>query len=112
MTTPNVPGTQAISPDQLVNQLFDAAITQSQNDLRVAARTVIVFLTEALFYAVTSAKNDPIVFLTETLLYAVANSSGDEVSRKEMLKHVSDLIAKAADSPPPNKPAGKPAGKP
>jgi hypothetical protein len=101
MTTPNVPN-QAISPEQLVNQLFDAAIAQSRNDLRVAARTVIVFLTEALFYAVTSAKNDPIVFLTETLIYAVATSSGDEAARKELLKHVSDTIANA---PPPHAPA-------
>jgi hypothetical protein len=111
MTTPN---TQAISPDQLVNQLFDAAIAQSQNDLRMAARTVIVFLTEALFYAVTSAKNDPIVFLTETLINAVTNTSGDEAARKEMLKLISDTIVNAPSpqkpsAPAPTKPA---AGKP
>jgi hypothetical protein len=75
---------------------------------------VITFLTESLFYAVTSAKRDPIVFLTETLIYAVSSStSGDEAARKELLKHVSDTIANALPLSAGKPAAGNPtAGKP
>ena len=113
MTTPNDPNQgQGLTPEGLANQLFDAAVSQtlSQNitDPREAARRVVGFLTDSLFYALTSTKNDLVVFLTETLIYVVSSSSGgDESARKELLKHVGDTIANAP--PLPVKPA---AGKP
>ena len=114
MTTPN-PNDPAkgLTPDSLVNQLFDVALMQDMSDPHKAARQVIDFLASSLFYAITSSKNDVVVFLTETLIYVVSASSADEASRKELLKHVGDTIANA----PPisvSKPAdGQPAvGKP
>lgn len=85
MTTSNEQKTQALSPDQLANQLFDAAIMQYKNDPREAARQVIVFLTEAL-------------------IYAVSGTAGDDVARKALLKSVGDTIATA----PPLQPKGVP----
>lgn len=100
-TTPSDPNkAQGLTPDGLANQLFDVAIAQALaekiSDPREAARRVIAFLTESLFYAVSSTKNDLVVFLTETLIYVVSSSSGDEAARRELLKHVSDTIANAA----------------
>ena len=123
MPNPN-DATKMLSPKSLAEQLFDGALRQNVTDPRQAAGQVIAFLTEALFYAVTSSKNDPIVFLTETLIYAVSSSEGDETARKELLKHISDTIANApliqfgkapapgAPTPGAPAPAGKPAGKP
>lgn len=113
MTTPNDPNqAQGVTPEGLANQLFDAAVSQalSQNitDPREAARRVVGFLTDSLFYALASTKNDLVVFLTETIIYVVSSSSGgDEAARKELLKKVGDTIANAP--PLPVKPAtGKP----
>lgn|SRR5574341_552796 len=101
---------QGLTPDSLANQLFDAAITQNPSDPREAAHRVIQFLTEALFYAVTSTKNDVIVFLTETLIYVVSSSSGgDEAARKELLKKIGDTIVNAPPLPAQTAPAGNPA---
>lgn len=83
---PNDPSTQALSPDQLANQLFDAALRQSMSDPREAARQVIVFL-------------------TESLIYAISGTAGDDTARKALLKSVGDTIASA---PPPGKAAHKP----
>jgi len=107
MTTPSDPK-QGLTPDGLANQLFDVALMQNQTDPRQAARQVVGFLTDALFYAVTSSKSDVIVFLTESLIF-VASVSGDETARKELLKHIGDTIANA-----PPLPTSKPAspGKP
>jgi hypothetical protein len=105
MTTPNDPSQQPLTPNGLVEQLFNAAFAQNP---REAASQVIDFLASSLFYAVTSAKRDVVVFLTEAIIYVVSASSADEAARKELLKHVGDTIANA----PPiqtNKPA---AGKP
>lgn len=107
MSTPNDPKAPGLTPDGLANQLFDVAFVQNPTDPRKAARQVIEFLGAALFYAVTSSKNDVIVFLTETLIYVVSASSADEASRKEMLKKVSDTIANAIPSAPTG-PAAKP----
>lgn len=107
MATPNDPKPPGLTPDGLANQLFDAAFVQNPTDPRKAARQVIEFLGAALFYAVTSSKNDVIVFLTETLIYVVSASSADEASRKEMLKKVSDTIANAM-VPASTGPAPKP----
>ena len=108
MPTPSDPNQQGLTPEGLANQLFDAAVSQalSQNitDPRDAARRVVGFLTDALFYALTSTKNDLVVFLTETIIYAVSSQAGgDEAARKELLKHVGDTIANAP--PLPSKPA-------
>lgn len=106
MTTPSDPNqAQLLTPEGLANQLFDVAmsqaIAQKVTDPREAARRVVGFLTDALFYAITSSKNDVIAFMTETLVYLVSAQAGDEASRKELLKHVGDTIA--------NAPLGKPA---
>ena len=113
MTTPHDPNqAQGLTPEGLANQLFDAAIAQAlgQNmtDPREAGRRVVGFLTDSLFYALTSTKNDPVVFLTETLILMVSSSSGgDEAARKELLKHIGDTIANAPPLPV-NPGAGKP----
>jgi len=65
MTTPNDPNQaqQGLTPDGLANQLFDAAIAQAfaQNvsDPREAARRVIIFLTEAIVYAISAVSGKP-----------------------------------------------------
>jgi hypothetical protein len=80
--------TRALSPDGLANQLFDAAIVQYKNDPREAARQVIIFLTEAIIYAVVA-------------------TAGDDVARKALLKSVGETITNAPMTP--NKAtAGKP----
>jgi len=96
MPAPNDPNTKAVSPEQLVEQLFNLALIQYRNDIRETTNQVIDFLTKSLIYAVVSAKGDPIVFLTETLIRMVSSSSADEASRKELLKNVGDTIASAA----------------
>ena len=104
---PADPRTQDLSPQGLTNQLFDAASRQT-TDPREAARRVIAFLTEALFYAVTSAKLDVIVFLTETIIYVASSMVDDEASRKELLKHIGDTITNAPPLPANKPEAGKP----
>ena len=97
MTTPNDPNqAQGLTPDGLANQLFDAAIAQAfaQNvsDPREAARRVIIFLTEAIVYAISS-------------------TAGDDAARKALLKNVGETIITAP--PLPGSPGSKsPAGKP
>jgi hypothetical protein len=110
MTTPNDPSQpqQGLTPDGLVNQLFDVILMQNPTDPRLAARHVIEFLSGALFYAVTSNKGDVVVFLTETLSTVITAASPDEASRKEMLKHVGDMFLAAANAPPIPAAAGKP----
>jgi len=76
MATSNDPNVQMLSPEGLANQLFDAAIMQFKSDPREAARQVIVFLTEALVYAVSA-------------------TAGDDVARKALLKSVGDTITSA-----------------
>lgn len=88
MPTPNDPNTKTLSPQGLANQLFDASLAQNMTDPREAARQVIVFLIEALVYAVSS-------------------SAGDEAARKALLKSVGDTIA-AAPSLKPTGPAANP----
>jgi hypothetical protein len=84
MTT-NAPGdaTKALAPEGLANQLFDAALFQSKGDPREAARQVIVFLSEALVYAISA-------------------TAGDDTARKALLKSVGDSITNAP--PLPKKP--------
>ena len=112
--TPSDPSTpQPLTPQGLANQLFDVAVAQNfgqkSGDPREAARQVVGFLTEALFYAVSSTKNDLVVFLTETIILVVSSSSaGDEAARKELLKHVGDTIANAPPIPASKPVAGQP----
>jgi hypothetical protein len=83
MTTPPDPNTKPLSPDQLANQLFDAALMQFRGDPREAARQIIIFLSEALIYAISS-------------------TAGDDNARKALLKSVGDSITNAPS--PPKKP--------
>jgi hypothetical protein len=105
MPTPNE--AKMLTPDGLVNQLFDGAVMQNPTDPRLAARQVISFLANALLYALTSSKNDPVVFLTEALVDVIAaTTAGDEAARKELLKYISDMLVSAAN---PAVPADAPA---
>ena len=92
MTTPSDPNQpQGLTPEGLANQLFDAAIAQAMaqnmNDPREAARRVIIFLSEALVYAISS-------------------TAGDDVARKALLKNVGETIMTAP--PLPGKAVPKP----
>ncbi len=81
MTTPPTdPSSKSLTPDQLANQLFDAALAQYKSDPREGARQVIIFLTEAL-------------------IYAISGTAGDEPARKALLKSVGDTIASAPSLP-------------
>jgi len=68
------------TPQALANQLFDAALLQYKNDPREAARQVIVFLGEALVYAISAA------------------TAGDEAARGAMFKSVGESIVSAQSS--------------
>ena len=111
MTTPSNPNQpQGLTPDGLVNQLFDAALMQSTTkDPREVSQQVIDFLGGALVYALTSSKRDVVVFLTETLVYVVSASAVDVEKRKELLKQVSDTIANAGAAAINQAPAPAPA---
>lgn len=101
MPTPNE-APKMMTPEDLVNQLFNGVFMQNPTDPQLAARQVISFLMNALLYALTSSKNDPIVFLAEALADVIMMvTNGDEISRKGLLKHVSDLFAGAANSSSP-----------
>lgn len=106
---PNDPAQQAqqgLTPDGLATQLFDAALMLNKmSDPREAAQHVIGFLTESLFYAIASSKNDVIVFLRDMLIHVVSVSSPDENARKEMLKKIGDTITNAPPLPTAIKPA-------
>lgn len=76
--------TKQLKPEDLANQLFDA-VSQYQKDPREVARLVIVFLKEALIYAITA-------------------TAGDEGARKGLLKSVGESIALMATPPTTEKP--------
>ena len=97
---------QPVTPEVLVNQLFDAAVMAGGGD---PTEHVIGFLTNSLFYALTSAKRDLIIFLTEAVLYVAAMSSPDEAARKELLKKISDTLLNAPPLQPPTAQAPAPA---
>jgi hypothetical protein len=110
-TNPN--DANKLTPDGLVNQLFDKVLMQNPAEPRQAARQVVDFLMASVLYALTSSKHDPVVFLTETLVNVVGAMSPDEGPRKEMLKYISEMLAAAAEGPPaaatqPQPAAGKP----
>lgn len=70
---PNINEPKVLSPKELADQLFDAAFAQIKGDHREAARQVILFLKEALVYAVSA-------------------TAGDDVARKGLLKSVGESI--------------------
>jgi hypothetical protein len=72
----------SMKPVDLANKLFDMAILQYRNDPREAARQCVIYLTEALVYAISS-------------------TAGDENARKALLKSVGETIINA---PPLGKP--------
>jgi hypothetical protein len=80
MSMPNEP--KVLSSKELADQLFDAALSQVNGDLREAARQVIIFLKDALVYAVSA-------------------TASDEASRKGLLKSVGESIIVLAAPPPP-----------
>lgn len=91
-TTPSDPNqAPGLTPEGLANQLFDVAISQAmtmnQTDPREAARRVIIFLTEALVYAISA-------------------TAGDDTARKALLENVGKTIISAP--PPGTVAAGKP----
>ncbi len=96
--------TKMLTPDGLTNQLFDGALKQNPTDPRLAARQVISFLMNALMYALTSSKHDPVVFLTEALVDVIGASTEDDAARKEVLKHISNMLSAAAEQAPPQGP--------
>lgn len=97
-TNPN--DANKLTPDGLVNQLFDKVLMQHPTEPRQAARQVVDFLMASVLYALTSSKHDPVVFMTETLVNVVGAMSPDEGPRKEMLKYISAMLAAAAEGPP------------
>jgi hypothetical protein len=64
---------KVLSPKELADQLFDAALSQVKGDHREAARQVIIFLKEALVYAVSA-------------------TASDDATRKGLLKSVGESI--------------------
>jgi hypothetical protein len=68
---------QGVTPVQLANQLFNAALAQYSDKPREAAHQVVAFLTEAL-------------------IYSISGSTTDEAARKVLFKSVGDTIAAAA----------------
>jgi len=76
---PNDP-TKQLTPPDLANQLFDAALAQYQSDPREAARRVIIFLTEAL-------------------VYTISVTAGGDDARKALLKSVGESIIAAPPHP-------------
>jgi len=64
---------KALTSKGLADQLFDGALAQVNGDHREAARQVIIFLKEALVYAVSA-------------------TAGDDVARKALLKSVGESI--------------------
>jgi hypothetical protein len=82
MPMPSTNEPRALSPKDLADQLFDAALLQVKGDYREAAGQVILFLKEALVYA------------------ALASAGGDEASKKGLLKSVGESIV-AMTLPPP-----------
>jgi hypothetical protein len=72
--------TKDLTPADLANQLFDAALLQYRSNPREGLRQVIVFLTEAL-------------------VYAISQSTKDEEARRAMLKSVGESIATGPKPP-------------
>lgn len=70
---PNSNEPKALSPKDLADQLFDAALRQAEGNHRQAAVQVISFL-------------------KESLVYAASASAGGEAARKGLLKELGESI--------------------
>lgn len=64
----------ALGPKELADQLFNASLQQMKGDYREAARQVIVFLKEALIYAVSASATE------EGARKALLKSMGESIS--------------------------------
>jgi hypothetical protein len=78
---PNTNEPKVLSPKDLADQLFDAALLQVKGNYREAAQQVTIFLKEALVYAVLA-------------------SAGDEATRKGLLRSVGESIVALTVTPP------------
>lgn len=87
---PNTNEPKMLTPKELADQLFEAATTQTRGNYREAAGHVIMFLQEALVYAVS------------------ASTAGDDSSRKALLKSVGETIAGLAGAQPTTPAPGAP----
>jgi hypothetical protein len=82
MSMPNTNEPKALSPKDLADQLFDATLSQAKGDFREAAGQVILFLKEALVYAV------------------LASAGSDEAARRGLIKSVGEsIVAMSIPSP-------------
>lgn len=82
MPMPSMNDPKPLSPKDLADQLFDAVLLQAKGDYREAAGQVILFLKEALVYAVLSS------------------AGGDDAAKKGLLKSVGESIVAMTLSPP------------
>jgi hypothetical protein len=78
---PNTNEPKVLSPKDLADQLFDAALLQVKGNYREAAQQVTIFLKEALVYAVLA-------------------SAGDDATRKGLLRSVGESIVALTVTPP------------
>lgn len=74
--------TKTLSSKDLADQLFDATLLQVNGDFREAAGQVILFLKDALVYAV------------------LASAGGDDAQKRGLLKSVGESISVMATPSP------------
>jgi hypothetical protein len=72
---------KSLSPIDLANQLFSAALLQCKGTAQEASLQVIGFLTEALVFSVSMSIGD------------------NEIARKGLLKQIGDAVAAAPPHP-------------
>ena len=111
MTTPQN-NAQPMTPQGLAEHLFNTAFAQNPKAASQIATQVIEYLGQALFHAISAAKHDPVAYMTEALINTVVATSEDEAARREVLKHISDIIGQIATQPSAPPQPGAPAGKP
>jgi len=77
----DTPRTKPATPETLAHEIFEQAVRENGGDEREASVTVLRFLTEALVYS------------------AGISCGGDEVTLKDVLKHLGKMIAEAPVHP-------------
>lgn len=82
MSMPSTNEPKMLSPKDLADQLFDAALLQVKGNHREAAGQVILFLKEAFVYAVLSS------------------AGGDDAAKKALLKSEGESIVALTQAPP------------
>jgi hypothetical protein len=128
---------QTMSPQGLVEHLFNTAFMQNPREARQIATQVVEYLSQALshavdsakldpasyakvielvgrafFHAIVSAKYDPVAYMTEALISTVVVTSEDDAARREVLKHISGILAHVATQPAASQQPGGPTGNP